>query len=329
MKKLLKLWLPVALLAMLCACKQTEGSVYGVVTDLDTDEPVIGAVVELGSLGDCHTGNDGRFVLEGIQAGEYTVKVRKSGFLDRNMSVSVAEGGKTEMNVSLVKEIAMVYVEGGSFSMGASDYEVPSERPVHEVTLDGFYIGKYEVTQSQWETVMGTTLRQQFEKSGYVGWSSKNVGGNHPIDYVTWDEASAFCEKLSAQTGKTYRLPTEAEWEYAARGGQHHDGTQYAGSDEEDEVSSGAVWSNVIHPVGQKKANGLGLYDMSGNVSEWCSDYYSETYYEVSPSVNPQGPDSPDRSNAHVVRVGGRVAARYPGYIHLNYAAGFRVACEL
>ncbi|MBD5397246.1 formylglycine-generating enzyme family protein [bacterium] len=233
--------------------------------------------------------------------------------------------------------LKMVAVAGGTFQMGATseqgDDAYDSEKPVHSVTLDGFYIGKTEVTQAQWEAVMGTTIAQQRDKAG--AFKLYGVGDDYPMYYVSWEEAVQFCEKLSQLTGKTYRLPTEAEWEYAARGGQQADGTKYAGSNTIDDVA----WYNdnsgkQTHPTGMKKPNGLGLYDMSGNVYEWCSDWYESNYYSSSPSVNPQGSSS---GSGRVSRGGGwynnavgcRVSRR------LNYAPdfrdydlGFRVACS-
>ncbi|MDE7102109.1 MAG: formylglycine-generating enzyme family protein, partial [Bacteroidales bacterium] len=145
-----------------------------------------------------------------------------------------------------------------------------------------------------------------------------------------------FCEKLSEMTGHTYRLPTEAEWEYAARGGQQVDGTKYAGSDNLDEVAWYANNSNsATHPVAEKKANGIGLYDMSGNVWEWCSDWYEENYYANSPTVNPKGPESGEsrvkRGGAYgfqavICRVSGRNSST-PDYKGVN--TGLRVVREL
>lgn len=152
--------------------------------------------------------------------------------------------------------------------------------------------------------------------------------------YVSWNEAVAFCSMLSARTGKKYRLPTEAEWEYAARGGHHHGGTMYAGSDELDEVAWWARNTNNAHPVGQKKPNGLGIYDMTGNVREWCSDWYDTAYYGVSPVHNPQGPAE---GTSRVLRGGDGWSwdglhvsfrlGRNPRY--RMFKGGFRVVCEL
>ena len=197
-------------------------------------------------------------------------------------------------------EATMVYVEGGTFMMGATEEQGndvwPNETPVHEIRLDGFYIGKFEVTQAQWKAVMGTALADMVAQND---WSAYGLGDNVPMYDVSWHDAVAFCARLSEVTGKTYRLPTEAEWEYAARGGQNAEGTRYAGSDDIDEVAwhEGNSWSLgsehpdfCVHAVGQKRPNGLGLYDMSGNVWEWCQDWYGEDYYASSPAFNPPGP---------------------------------------
>ena len=253
-----------------------------------------------------------------------------------------------------IPEIAMVYVEGGTFLMGATSeqgelYIRDAEKPVHEVLLDGFYIGKYEVTQEQWEAVMGKTLADERDKvAEFWGEDSASfglygVGNSYPMYYVSWEDAQSFCEKLSQKTGKKYRLPTEAEWEYAARGGQYTDGTKYAGSNNIDDVA----WygstddrgigngNNVAHPVGQKKPNGLGLYDMSGNVFEWCSDWYGENYYSNSPSVNPRGASNGEyrvsRGGCWIIGDVGkanhcRVSNRF--YDDAQAFSGFRVVCE-
>lgn len=208
-------------------------------------------------------------------------------------------------------ESSMVYVEGGTFSMGATVEQGEdvwnSEMPVHDVTLDGFYIGKYEVTQGQWKAVMGKGLADMIEEND---WSAYGIGDDYPMYDVSWHDALSFCEKLSEMTGRVYRLPTEAEWEYAARGGRYADGTKYAGNSDIGEVAwyEGNSWSLGaghadfgLHTVGQKKPNGLGLYDMSGNVWEWCQDRYGEDYYASSPACNPLGP----AEGAHRVSRGG------------------------
>ncbi|MDE7338724.1 MAG: formylglycine-generating enzyme family protein, partial [Bacteroidales bacterium] len=201
----------------------------------------------------------------------------------------------------------MVYVKGGAFQMGApanANQNVPSEcKPERTVMLDGFHIGKLEVTQAQWAAVMGTTFEEKRGLSAVCG-----EGDNYPMYYVTWDDANEFCKKLSEATGKKYVLPTEAQWEYAARGGVHKTKTLYAGSDDLDEVawcadnSKDEKGNYSTHEVGTKKANALGVYDMTGNVQEWCSDYYGR-YEDKLVLINPQGPSSADYDR-HVIRGG-------------------------
>ena len=173
----------------------------------------------------------------------------------------------------------MVAVEGGTFWMGAADDDSQAsrdERPRHQVTLSSYAIGETEVTQALWEAVMGEEPSWQ--------WSS---GYNYPVERVSWDECQEFITLLNALTGRNFRLPTEAEWEYAARGGKYSHGYKYAGSDDIDEVAWYEGNDNTLHPVAAKKTNELGLYDMSGNVWEWCQDWYDGNYYNNSSAVNP------------------------------------------
>ncbi len=174
----------------------------------------------------------------------------------------------------------MVPVEGGTFTMGATpeqDKDVyDDEKPAHEVTLSDFSIGKYEVTQKEWKTVMGSN-------------PSYFKGDNRPVECVSWDDCQKFIGKLNSMTGKHFRLLTEAEWEYAARGGNKSKGYKYAGSNNIDAVAWYADNSgNTTHDVGTKQPNELGLYDMSGNVWEWCQDWYSD--YSSNSQTNPAGP---------------------------------------
>ena len=232
--------------------------------------------------------------------------------------------------------IPVVYVSGGTFKMGATSEQGSDadsdEKPTHQVTVSSFYMGKYEVTQAQWEAVMGTTVRQQRDKAD-LSYSLYGIGGNYPIYYVSYNEAVEFCRKLSTLTGRTYRLPTEAEWEYAARGGNQSRGYKYSGSNDLSSVAWYGDNSNTTsHAVGTKQANELGLYDMSGNVWEWCSDWNGK--YSNSPQTNPKGPGS---GSSRVNRGGSwgndasscRVSDRgsYPPSLR-DYDLGFRVVLE-
>lgn len=174
----------------------------------------------------------------------------------------------------------MVRVEGGTFTMGAvSELDSDAEGDdAHQVTLSSFSIGRYEVTQEEWEFVMGSN-------------PSYFKGAKRPVELVSWDDCQAFIRKLNALTGKNFRLPTEAEWEFAARGGNRSQHYKYAGSN----TLGSVAWyddnyGNETHSVGQKQANELGLYDMSGNVWEWCSDWYGS--YSSSSQTNPKGPST-------------------------------------
>ena len=182
--------------------------------------------------------------------------------------------------------IDMVRVEAGTFTMGATaEMKNPDndEKPTHSVTLtNDYYIGKYEVTQALWQTVMGNN-------------PSKFKGDNLPVEQVSWDDCQEFISKLNRITGKTFRLPTEAEWEYAARGGNKSRGYQYSGSNNPSDVA----WykdnykdnsGRKTHAVGTKQPNELGIYDMSGNVWEWCQDCLG--VYSSSSQVNPTGAKS-------------------------------------
>lgn len=190
-------------------------------------------------------------------------------------------------------DIEMVRLPGGCFHMGGTSSD---ETPVHEVCLNGFQIGKYEVTQAQWKAVMGNN------PSGF-----KKCGLECPVEQVSWNDAQAFIRKLNSQTRKKYRLPTEAEWEYAARSGGKAE--EYAGVNQIDLLPDFAWYGinsgETTHKVGLKKPNGMGIYDMSGNVWEWCQDWYAEGYYKESPRNNPEGPEN---GQNHVMRGGGWAA---------------------
>lgn len=166
----------------------------------------------------------------------------------------------------------MIWVDGGTFKMGSNNGE-DDEMPIHDVTLDGYWIAETEVTQAQWEAVMGTTIRQQRDKAS-ASWSLRGEGANYPMYYVNYDEAKEFCSRLSSATGRKYTLPTEAQWEYAARGGNGATIYTYSGSNSIDDVAwYGGNSGDSTHPVKGKTPNQLGLYDMCGNVMERCLDY--------------------------------------------------------
>jgi len=221
----------------------------------------------------------------------------------------------------------MVNVPGGTFTMGrttGSGYS--DELPTHSVTLNAFYIGKYEVTQAEWQSVMGSNPSHDY-----------GVGGNYPVYFVSWYDILKYCNLRSMSEGLTpvytisgstnpanwgavptsndatwdavicnwsadgYRMPTEAEWEYAARGATNNPDYLYSGSDDINAVAWYYQNCYSSHQVGTKAANGLGIYDMSGNVWEWCWDWYSSSYYGSSPASNPTGP----ASDLYRVRRGG------------------------
>ncbi len=246
----------------------------------------------------------------------WTVNGKKTSY-DMSSVEFVESNGKPASNafslvmVSLPSIIEMVFVEGSTFQMGSTDGD-SSEKPVHNVTLSSYYVAKTEVTQAQWATVMGNN-------------PSYDKGDNHPVGNVSWYDAIVFCNRLSIKdkrtpvysvNGKTdpetwnykpcqgdalngtivmnikasgYRLPTEAEWEYAAGGGKKSNGYKYSGSNDLDSVAWYYSNSSNTHDVATKTPNELGLYDMSGNVWEWCWDWYDYDYYSKSPSSNPTG----------------------------------------
>ncbi|MCL2329186.1 MAG: SUMF1/EgtB/PvdO family nonheme iron enzyme [Bacteroidetes bacterium] len=210
----------------------------------------------------------------------------------------------------------MIFVEGGTFTMGCTSElgECQDDaKPAHKVTLPDYYMSQYEVTQQLWQAVMGTTIYQQRELAN-PNWQLRGEGDNFPMYYINYDECVNFCKKLNkllaAQLPEDYKfaIPTEAQWEYAARGGNKSKGYKYSGSNNASEVAWFRNNSGVsTHPVGLKGKNELGLYDMSGNVDEWCSDLYNSKYYAKSPAVNPQGPataSTPDKEPVQVIRGG-------------------------
>ena len=239
-------------------------------------------------------------------------ETRKITFEDRSIRVGEVE-------------FEMVYVEGGTFTMGGTSEQgsdaFDDEKPTHRVTLSAFHIGKYEVTQGLWREVMGSNP------------SLNKAGDDYPVERVSWEDCQEFVRKLNARTGLKFRLPTEAEWEYAARGGRKSRGYKYSGSNSLGDVAwYEANSGGGTHPVGRKSPNELGLYDMSGNVWEWCQDWYGD--YGSSSQTDPAGPSS---GSIRVMRGGGcdyarrcRVSYRIncvPGY--RNFNSGLRLVLEM
>ncbi len=251
--------------------------------------------------------------LTDFPVGAYTVYFTKEGYQNLAQNLDLKDGGRETLSVTMSKTSApqqpvatgggvagaggsatgnktftvngvsfeMVAVKGGTFTMGASSGDSDAydwEKPAHSVTLGDYYIGKFEVTQELWEAVMG-------------GNPSYFKGSNLPVEQVSWDDCQTFIRKLNSLTGANFRLPTEAEWEYAARGGSKSKGYKYSGSNNINDVAwyTGNSGSNT-HAVGTKSPNELGIYDMSGNVWEWCQDWYGS--YSSGSQTNPTGPSS-------------------------------------
>lgn len=193
---------------------------------------------------------------------------------------SPKKGKNRTFNVNGV-EFTMVYVEGGTFMMGSNDAEAwYNERPVHQVTLSDYYIGQTEVTQALWQAVMGSN-------------PSYRKGGSMPVESVSWYDCQEFIVKLNQITGENFSLPTEAQWEFAARGGNYSKGYKYSGSNNIDAVAwyvdnAWYVQDDGTRPVATKQPNELGIYDMSGNVFEWCSDWWGA--YSSESVTDPSGP---------------------------------------
>ena len=198
--------------------------------------------------------------------------------------------------------IQMVFVKGGNYFMGCDDHEYlapeyDNEKPLHRINVGSYYIGKFEITNIQYKSLMGVY------PPAYIGVNYGNKDcDNCPVVKLSWEDAQAFIKKLNTKTGKHYRLPTEAEWEYAARGGKYTEKHKFAGSDKITEVAWYGHPTSTTHPVGLKLPNELSIFDMAGNVAEWCEDWYEDDYYKGTiDAINPKGPEKGEKK---VVRGG-------------------------
>lgn len=246
-----------------------------------------------------------------LKTGFHQVKLIAEGYDDYTDTIYVA-AGRTSFNFKMTRKVHaetcpkietftvkgvsfdMVWVEGGTFTMGATmeqgrDAE-NDEKPTHQVTLSSYYISRFEVTQELWQAVMGNNP------------SRFRNNPKNPVECVSWNDCQVFITKLNRLTGRHFRLPTEAEWEYAARGGNQSQNYKYSGSNTLDNVAwYGNNSRNTTHTVGSKAPNELGLYDMSGNVEEWCKDWYGS--FSSGPQDNPSGESS---GSYHIGRGGSK-----------------------
>lgn len=223
----------------------------------------------------------------------------------------------------------LVRIPAGWFQMGC-DPGQDNEKPVHRVWVDEFHLASCQVTRREYECFLTATraVAPPF-------WSDPNLcDSRQPVVAISWFEAAGYCEWLSATTGRKYRLPTEAEWECAARGGLEGQLFPWGGEPPQSRPNYSDLWKNGPEPIGKGEPNGFGLHDMCENVHEWCSDWYQADYYQASPERNPRGPESGTRrasrggSWRHHVKIS-RCAARSsipPAFQYADY--GFRLACD-
>lgn len=234
--------------------------------------------------------SDGSFILRLIRTSDGS-EVFRGKYTASFNSTPVQDAVKlfTQKQLTVYKKALpgpqMVKIEGGWFDMGSNEGD-NDEKPVHRVYVDSFAIARYEITFDEFDRFCEMTNRPKPEDNG---WGR----GKRPVINVSWTDAGEYCNWLSSITGSKFRLPTEAEWEFAAKGGNKNSGFRFSGSDNIDEVgwNSGNSGGNT-HEAGTRKPNELDLYDMNGNVWEWCSDWYNENYYGASPKENPRGPAS-------------------------------------
>lgn len=247
----------------------------------------------------------------------YFVKIRTSIMLTTLAFASFVASGQQYPE--------MVEVKGGSFIMG-DDTGDKDEKPAHQVNVKTFKIARTETTVRQWRAFCMETNRAMPDAPWF------GLKDDHPIVNISWDDAIAYCRWLSSKNNAAYRLPTEAEWEFAAKGGANGKGFAYSGAKTPDSVAWYSGKSNGTMPVAQKLPNELGIYDMTGNVWEWCSDWYDATYYGLKVKDNPAGPQTGEfytlRGGAWDIGAkNSRSAYRNPlSPTSRNHNKGFRVA---
>jgi sulfatase modifying factor 1 len=293
------------------------GSIQLAVTPFDAEIEITGDAGE-------HYTAKGMHIFRDIPVGQYTLKVKAEGFRNETKTLKLNANQVLNQSIKLEEgvsgDIEMILVKGGTFQMGSNNGE-DNEKPVHTVTVNDFYIGKYEVTQKQWANIMGNNP------------SKLARCDDCPVLNVSWNVVLEFIKKLNQETGMNYRLPTEAEWEYVARGGVSASSTTYFGSNTIEDVAWYSSNSgSKVHKVGTKKANELGIYDLCGNVWELCNDEWDSDYYKNSPQNNPQNTLS--RGNSRVVRGGAwnmpakfcRVTTRGITGTEGSHNMGFRLA---
>jgi formylglycine-generating enzyme required for sulfatase activity len=275
-------------------------STDGTIT-MDSNHTLTAAATELGSikvnstptgasiwLDDSNTGKKTNTVLQNVFPGSHKLTLKKSGYWDEEVEVTVEPGKQNQVSENLVKGVEWIKIPAGEFKMGDNFKEgYPDERPVHAVYLDEFYISKYEITFTHYDKFCEKTGRTTPNDEG---WGREK----RPVINVTWDDAKAFCDWLSQKTGKNIHLPTEAQWEKAARG---TDQRRNPWGNSAPNCNLGNYWDcglNQTQTVGSYPAgvSPYGVHNMAGNIKELCQDWYSATYYSISPRENPQGPSS-------------------------------------
>ena len=295
---------------------------------LEAPKPIVGEaeITSNPALADIYV--DGKKVgqtpqlISNLLVGSHSIKLSRKGYADYISTLTVKEGETASLTATMKKQetpaidggsatanaagnlsftvkgvtFTMVKVEAGTFTMGATEEQGrdadSDEKPAHQVTLTkDYYIGQTEVTQALWQAVMGTNVSQQRDKAN-SSWSLSGIGDNYPMYYISWEDCQTFITKLNSLTDSKFRLPTEAEWEYAARGGNKSRGYKYSGSNSINDVAlyKKTTNDNGTKPVGTKSPNELGIYDMSGNVWEWCYDWNGS--YSSGAQTDPTGATS-------------------------------------